>query len=43
VNGLGALLGSLVVVVLCGLGLVRSRRRAAEARRWLADPLPPGR
>jgi hypothetical protein len=29
--------------VLCGLGLTRSRRRDREARRWLAEPLPPER
>jgi amino acid transporter len=41
--GLAALLGTVVVVVLCALALVRSRRRADEARRWLAEPLPPER
>jgi hypothetical protein len=40
---LAALLGTVVVVVLCALALVRSRRQAEEARRWLADPLPPER
>jgi hypothetical protein len=29
------------VLALCALGLRASRRRAAEARRWLAEPLPP--
>jgi hypothetical protein len=42
-SGLAAWLGTVVVVVLCGLALLRSRRRAAEARRWLAEPLPPER
>lgn len=43
VTGVAALLGTLVALALCGLALLRSRRRAAEARRWLDDPLPPGR
>jgi hypothetical protein len=41
INGLVALLGTLAVLALCALGLRASRRRAAEARRWLAEPLPP--
>jgi peptidoglycan/LPS O-acetylase OafA/YrhL len=41
VNGLGALLATLAVVALCALGLRSSRRRSAEARRWLDEPLPP--
>jgi MFS family permease len=41
VNGPVALLGTLAVVVLCALGLRVSRRRSAEARRWLDEPLPP--
>jgi protein-S-isoprenylcysteine O-methyltransferase Ste14 len=43
VPGPAALLGTVVAVALCGLALLRSRRRAQEARRWLAEPLPPGR
>ena len=39
--GPAVLAGVLVAAVLCGWALVASRRRAAEARRWLADPLPP--
>lgn len=39
--GLAVLAGVLIAVVLCGWALVASRRRAAEARRWLADPRPP--
>ena len=41
VSTLVAWIGTLAAVVLCGLGLLRSRRRDQEAKRWLADPLPP--
>jgi peptidoglycan/LPS O-acetylase OafA/YrhL len=41
IPGIGVLLGTIAVVLLCALALRRSRRRAAEARRWLAEPLPP--
>lgn len=36
-----AWVGTLAAVVLCGLGLLRSHRRDVEAKRWLAQPLPP--
>lgn len=36
-----AWVGTLAAVVLCGLGLLRSYRRDVEAKRWLAEPLPP--
>jgi hypothetical protein len=40
--GVAAPLGTLAAAALCAWALVGSRRRAAEARRWLADPQPPG-
>lgn len=33
--------GTLAAVVLCALGLLRSHHRDVEAKRWLAEPLPP--
>jgi predicted tellurium resistance membrane protein TerC len=41
VSTLVAWVGTLAAVVLCGLGLLRSYRRDVEAKRWLAEPLPP--
>jgi MFS family permease len=38
-----ALVFTLLAVVLCALGLLHARRRDREARRWLAEPLPPER
>lgn len=37
-----ASIGTALAAVLCGLGLLGSRRRGAQAARWLADPQPPG-
>jgi cell division protein FtsW (lipid II flippase) len=41
ISTLVAWVGTLAAVVLCGLGLLRSRRRDREAKRWLAEPPPP--
>ena len=41
ISSLVAWVGTLAAVVLCGLGLLRSHRRDVEAKRWLAEPLPP--
>lgn len=41
VSALVGWIGTLAAVVLCGLGLLRSHRRDVEAKRWLAQPLPP--
>ena len=41
VSALVAGVGTLAAVVLCGLALLRSHRRDVEAKRWLAEPLPP--
>jgi hypothetical protein len=41
ISPLVAWVGTAAAVVLCGLGLLRSHRRDVEAKRWLAEPLPP--